>query len=110
MLDFKYASLFDQFANAPQIASLKALLSSGATWLPSAQAVVFTTNHDTERDSPPRAVMYQDGKAYDLATVFLLAWPYGGRGDQILLTSAMKSSSPRHRDGSGARRIGDVSG
>jgi alpha-amylase len=75
--DFKYASLFDQFATAPQIASLKALQEPGADYLPSAQAVVFTTNHDTERDSPPHAVMYQDGKAYDLATVFLLAWPYG---------------------------------
>jgi alpha-amylase len=75
--DFKYAALFDQFASAPQIASLKALLLPGADVLPSAEAVVFTTNHDTERDSPPQAVMYQDGEAYKLATVFLLAWPYG---------------------------------
>jgi alpha-amylase len=74
--DFKYASLFDQFANAPQIASLKSLVST-PSYLPSSQAVVFTTNHDTERSFPPSAVMYQDGKAYDLATVFLLAFPYG---------------------------------
>jgi alpha-amylase len=77
VIDFKYASLFDQFATTPQIASLKALLDPSANYLPSAQAVVFTTNHDTERDSPPQAVMYQDGKAYDLATVFLLSYPYG---------------------------------
>jgi alpha-amylase len=72
--EFKYAALFDQFETAPKISSLKSLLTTSADYLPSAQALVFTTNHDTERGT---AVYYQDGKAYDLATVFLLAWPHG---------------------------------
>jgi alpha-amylase len=72
--EFKYASLFDQFASTPKISTLKSLLTTTADYLPSAQAVVFTTNHDTERAN---AVYYQDAEAYDLATVFLLTWPYG---------------------------------
>jgi alpha-amylase len=75
--DFNYAALFNQFASGGPISSLRSLLTASAEYLPSAQALVFTTDHDTERDSPPAAVMYQDGAAYDLATVFLLAWPYG---------------------------------
>jgi alpha-amylase len=42
--------------------------------LPSDRAVVFTNNHDTQRNA---AIFYQDGTRYDLANVFLLAWPYG---------------------------------
>ena len=72
--EFKYAALFDQFDTDPQISSLKGLLTTPGDYLPSEQALVFTTNHDTERAT---AVYYQDGISYDLATVFLLAWPHG---------------------------------
>ena len=73
--DFQYRSLFDRFLDGGQISQFSTLAAS-QTALPSAQAVVFTTNHDTER-AQDGSIMYQAGKAYDLATVFLLAWPYG---------------------------------
>jgi alpha-amylase len=74
--DFQYRSLFDRFVSG-NLADFSTL-SSSTPALPSAQAVVFTTNHDTERNSAgPGGIRYQDGKLYDLATVFLLAWPYG---------------------------------
>jgi alpha-amylase len=42
--------------------------------IPSDRAVVFGNNHDTQRGS---SLFYGDGAAYDLATVFMLTWPYG---------------------------------
>jgi alpha-amylase len=76
--DFQYSALFDRFVNQGNLADFSTL-SSSTPALPSAQALVFTTNHDTERgnDGRPFGIYYQDGKLYDLATVFLLAWPYG---------------------------------
>jgi len=71
--DFRYRALFDTF-NGGDLSTLSTL-STMAMALPSAQAVVFTTNHDTERQMGP--IFYQDGASYDLATVMLLAWPYG---------------------------------
>ncbi|HEY0707015.1 MAG TPA: alpha amylase C-terminal domain-containing protein, partial [Polyangia bacterium] len=49
---------------------------SPATWnlLPRERALVFTNNHDTQRGD---GFSYRDGAAHDLATLFLLAWPYG---------------------------------
>lgn len=43
--------------------------------LPSDQAGVFVDNHDTERNG--ETLTYQDGDAYTLANVFMLAFPYG---------------------------------
>jgi alpha-amylase len=47
-----------------------------ATWglIPSNRAIAFTNNHDTQRDS---AIFYQNEPYYDLANIFMLAWPYG---------------------------------
>jgi alpha-amylase len=73
--DFQYRSLMDQFTDGGLISRFRTLAATPPA-LPSAQAVVFTTNHDTER-AQDGSIFYQDGKAYDLATVFLLAWPYG---------------------------------
>lgn len=71
--DFQYRGLFDAFISGDL--STFGTLASTTPALPSAQAVVFTTNHDTERQMGP--IFYQDGAAYNLATVMLLAWPYG---------------------------------
>ncbi|HEX3777319.1 MAG TPA: alpha amylase C-terminal domain-containing protein, partial [Polyangiaceae bacterium] len=71
--DFQYRALFDQFAGGDL--SVFSTFSSSTPALPSNQAVVFTTNHDTERQTGP--IYYQDGVNYNLATVFLLAYPYG---------------------------------
>jgi alpha-amylase len=49
----------------------------GASWgyLPGAQARTFVDNWDTERNGS--TLDAGDGATYTLATVFLLAWPYG---------------------------------
>ncbi len=43
--------------------------------LPSGDAIVFVTNHDTERNG--ETLNYQDSDAYLLGNVFMLAQPYG---------------------------------
>jgi alpha-amylase len=45
---------------------------------PSLFAVVFTDNHDDQRKSPNQVMNFKtDGPQYDLANVFMLAYPYG---------------------------------
>jgi alpha-amylase len=74
--DFEYAGNFGRFTYSlgGTIGEYRSANPTTGNLLPSAQAVVFTTNHDTERAS---AIYYKDGVPYDLATVFILAWPYG---------------------------------
>jgi alpha-amylase len=74
--DFQYAGSFDRFLDyaGRTVGQFRTADPATGNLLPSAQAVVFTTNHDTERAD---AIYYKDGAPYDLATVFLLAWPYG---------------------------------
>lgn len=45
-----------------------------SSFLPNDKAVVFTDNHDNQRGAN---VFYADGQNYELANVFLLAYPYG---------------------------------
>lgn len=46
--------------------------------LPSGKAVVFVDNHDNQRGhGMSAATTHRDGRVYDLANVFMLAWPYG---------------------------------
>ncbi len=71
--EFKYAAVSDAFLGAGG-ASLAGLRTLGDGLLPSDRAVVFVDNHDTERAS---SIYYDDGVAYDLATAFMLTWPYG---------------------------------
>ncbi len=53
----------------------------GEAWgfMASDKAVVFTDNHDNQRGhgGGGHVVTYEDGTLYDLANVFMLAWPYG---------------------------------
>ncbi|MFE5340966.1 alpha-amylase family protein [Isoptericola sp. NPDC056578] len=69
--EFDYAR---QLKNAfgGQLAGLRGVADGK---LPSDQAGVFVTNHDTERNG--ETLTYKDGDAYRLATVFMLAFPYG---------------------------------
>jgi alpha-amylase len=73
--EFAYAAIGDNFLGKDGD-KLSELLerASAATLLPSDRAVVFSNNHDTQRNN---AIFYQDGAAHDLANVFLLAYPYG---------------------------------
>lgn len=60
-----------------QIKNLKTL---GASWglLPSDQAIVFVDNHDRERGHGGGGnLTYKDGALYNLANVYMLAFPYG---------------------------------
>jgi len=74
--EFKYGGVGDIFLarNGQSISSLSLLTEKAWTLLPSTRAVAFIDNHDTQRVD---AAFYQDGPAHDLATVFMLAWPYG---------------------------------
>jgi alpha-amylase len=74
--EFKYKGVGDVFLgrNAQNLASLGELSEQAWSLLPSERAVAFINNHDTQRAD---ADFYQDGPAHDLATVFMLAWPYG---------------------------------
>jgi alpha-amylase len=76
LIEFKYTAVADAFKGTAgaTLAGLPALLGDGAGLLPADRAVVFVNNHDTQRAS---SLFYGDGAAYDLATVFMLAWPYG---------------------------------
>jgi alpha-amylase len=74
--EFKYARIDDSFLsrNDKTLSTLADLTESSWALLPSDRAVVFTNNHDTQRND---AIFYQDGALHDLANVFLLAFPYG---------------------------------
>lgn len=77
--EFKYsAELGNQFKNG----QLSYLSSFGEAWgfLDDPSAVVFTDNHDNQRGhgaDGSNVLTYKDGALYDLANVFMLAWPYG---------------------------------
>lgn len=71
--DFQYRSSFFRFIGTGSLSQFRPMPSSPPA-LPSAQALVFTNNHDTERNEE---LFYQDGVPYDLANLFMLAWPYG---------------------------------
>jgi alpha-amylase len=76
LIEFKYTTVADAFAGlgGQTVAGLRTLADPSSGFLPSDRAVVFVNNHDTQRGA---SLFYQDAPGYDLATVFLLAWPYG---------------------------------
>ena len=60
--------------------SIANLQTFGPSWglAPSDSASVFVDNHDMQRGSGGGGYLtYKDGVRYDLANVFMLAWPYG---------------------------------
>ncbi|MCA9952786.1 MAG: DUF3372 domain-containing protein, partial [Anaerolineales bacterium] len=75
--EFNYSNTIgDRFING----NIAALQNMGAGWLPTEQAVVFTDNHDNQRGhggGGNQIVDHQDGQIYNLANIFMLAWPYG---------------------------------
>ena len=83
--EFGYGpKLYDAFKNG-RLAALRGLgVSSGL--MPSHKAVAFTDNHDKQRGHAGGGayLTYHDGASYDLANVFMLAWPYG---DPVIMSS-----------------------
>ncbi|OBX34954.1 alpha-amylase precursor [Halomonas elongata] len=77
--EFRYsASIGDIFKNQ----KLSNLNNFGENWgfINSNNAVVFTDNHDNQRGhgaGGDNVITYKDGSLYNLANVFMLAWPYG---------------------------------
>jgi alpha-amylase len=77
--EFGYGpQLFGKFAGGGRLADLRTF---GETWglMPSNKAIAFTDNHDTQRGHAGGGshLTYHNGPTYDLANVFMLAWPYG---------------------------------
>ena len=77
LLEYRYGwDLYDAFTSG----TLTSLSDFGPSWnsagmVPSADAVSFVDDQDTERDGG--ALYYADGADYVLANVFMLAWDYG---------------------------------
>lgn len=76
--EFKYTT---QLGNTFRNGSLAWLSNFGEAWgfLPSHTAVVFVDNHDNQRGhgGGGNVITFEDGRLYDLANVFMLAYPYG---------------------------------
>lgn len=77
--EFAYGKeIYGKFASGGKLADLR---SFGESWglVPSAKAVAFIDNHDKQRGHGGGGsyLTYHHGRTYDLANVFMLAWPYG---------------------------------
>ncbi|MFI8516651.1 carbohydrate-binding module family 20 domain-containing protein [Streptomyces sp. NPDC085481] len=72
--EFRYARDLKRVLQNEKLAYLK---NFGEAWgyMASGQSGVFVDNHDTERGGD--TLNYKDGANYTLASVFMLAWPYG---------------------------------
>ncbi|MEE6260461.1 alpha-amylase [Plantactinospora sonchi] len=73
--EFRYGKDLGRVFRRERLAYLNNL---GEPWgyLGSGSAVVFTDNHDTQRDGGD-VLTYRDNGIYALANAFMLAWPYG---------------------------------
>ncbi len=76
--EFKYSvNIGNTFRNG----NLAWLSNFGEAWgmMPSYLAVVFIDNHDNQRGhgGGGNVITYEDGRLYDLANTFMLAYPYG---------------------------------
>lgn len=70
---------------------------SGPHLLPSDHAVVFTDNHDNQRENKP-VLTFKNGALHELTNIFMLAWPHGR--PQLMSSyefSTQKQPSPQHR-------------
>lgn len=76
--EFEYATQIRTAFQSNQVGDLlsKGGIGIGSDWdmLNSDQAAVFVDNHDTERNG--QTLSYKDGRTYDLAQAFTLAWNY----------------------------------
>lgn len=74
VLDFQYGRYLKQKFEG-DISELRTFGSSWGGMQPSDKAVVFVTNHDTERNGS--TLTYKSGSTYHLANIFQLAWTHG---------------------------------
>lgn len=71
--EFRYELTLGNVFNYGRLAELQNMESG---WVSTVDAVVFVDNHDSQRHTNAKLV-YRKGRLYDLANVFLLAYPYG---------------------------------
>lgn len=76
--EFKYGMELFRAFNEHDLTGLKSL-GFREGWMPSEQAVVFVDNHDVQRGhaGADDILTHQQWSAYQLANIFMLAWPYG---------------------------------
>lgn len=76
--EFRYSVNLGRVFHTGRLVELEHF-GEGWDFMPSDRAIVFTDNHDNQRGhgGGGGVVTYQDGRLYDLANVFMLAWPYG---------------------------------
>lgn len=76
--EFKYSV---EIGNTFRNGNLAWLSNFGEAWglMPSYLAVVFVDNHDNQRGhgGAGNVITFEDGRLYDLANTFMLAYPYG---------------------------------
>lgn len=77
--EFRYSASIGNVFKNQRLADLNAF---GESWgfLAGGDAVVFTDNHDNQRGhgaGGSNVLTYKNGDLYNLANVFMLAWPYG---------------------------------
>ena len=77
--EFRYSAAIGNVFKNQRLADLN---SFGESWgfLAGGDAVVFTDNHDNQRGhgaGGSNVLTYKNGDLYNLANVFMLAWPYG---------------------------------
>lgn len=72
--EFRYARDLKRIFGSEKLAYLN---NFGESWgyMASGKSGVFVDNHDTERGGD--TLNYKNGATYTLASVFMLAWPYG---------------------------------
>lgn len=74
--EFRFASVLVDAFLRHDVEALGGIGGDG--WLAADQAVVFIDNHDSQRSHLGDDILnYKNAGAYDLATVFTLAYPYG---------------------------------
>ena len=75
--ELKYAHNISAIFGRQSLDELKTL--GTADWyLPTDKAVVFIDNHDSQRGhGTPIDFSHRQGAVYELANIFMLAWPYG---------------------------------
>ncbi|MEV1060284.1 alpha-amylase family protein [Micromonospora chalcea] len=100
--EFRYGKDLARMFNNERLAYLKTF---GESWgyLSSAKAVVFTDNHDTQREGG--VLTYRDRGTYALANAFMLAWPYGTPAVMSSFTYSGRDQGP---PADGSNRITNV--
>lgn len=76
--ELKYGMALSSAFSSGQLGGLESLGSADG-WLPSELAVISVDNHDVQRGhaGAEGILTHKDWKTYELANIFMLAWPYG---------------------------------